>query len=277
MKLFTLLVLLNFEAFSQMRALDTAATGMATQEANVNTISNNIANVNTIGFKKQRAESTDLFYQTVKEAGARSSNNTTYNVGVQIGSGSKISGIRKIFDPGGIQQTNRPFDLMIQGDGFFGVQMPNGAMRYTRDGSFDVNQNGILVTKKGFPVFPTVTMPSNTLNYNISENGTVEVFIKNQREPNVIGQIPVFTFVNSAGLKSLGGNLYAATKSSGVATQQISGENNAGSIVQGALETSNVNIMNEMTNLIKAQRSYEMNSKVMGIADQMLQTVNNIK
>lgn len=260
-----------------LRALNTAATGMASQEANVNTISNNISNVNTIGFKQGRTEFEDLLYETVTEAGARSSNTTQYNVGTQVGSGSKVSSTRRIHAQGSPQITNNPLDLMINGDGFFGVIMPNNEIKFTRDGAFNPDNTGTLVNRGGMKLYPGVAIPSNTLKINISENGTVEAFIKGQMEPQVVGQIPVFTFSNDAGLRQEGGNLFAATVGSGEAQQSVAGENNAGGINQGALESSNVNVMNEMTNLIKAQRAYEMNSKVMGVADQMLNTVNNIR
>lgn len=260
-----------------LRALNTSATGMAAQEANVNTISNNIANVNTIGFKQGRTEFEDLLYETVTEAGARSSNTTQYNVGTQIGSGAKVSALRRIHNQGAPQITNNPFDIMINGDGFLGIVMPNNEVKFTRDGSFNPDQNGQLVNRSGYKLFPGITIPSNTLKVTISESGNVEAFIKGQMEPQNIGQIPVFTFTNDAGLKQEGGNLFAATVGSGEAQQSVAGENSAGVISQGSLETSNVNVMNEMTNLIKAQRAYEMNSKVMGVADQMLNTVNNVR
>ncbi len=260
-----------------LKALNTAATGMAAQETNVNTISQNIANINTIGYKKSRTEFEDLLYETQLVAGSRSSNNTRYNVGIQIGSGTKVSAIRKEFTQGSPTITNRPFDLMIKGSGFFGVILSNGTIQYTRDGSFNVNASGVFVTRNGNKIFPSITFPTGTLSVNISESGNVEAYIKDQLEPTIVGQIPVFTFINPVGLRSLGGNLYGITKSSGQSIQNIAGENNAGGIMQGSLESSNVSVMNEMTGLIKAQRAYEMNSKVMGVADQMLQTVNNIR
>lgn len=260
-----------------IRALHTAATGMAAQESNVNTISNNIANVNTTGFKKARTEFDDLLYETVQEAGAKSSNVTEYNVGHQVGSGAKVSATRKQHTQGGVQMTNNPYDLMINGEGFIGIIGPNGELKYTRDGSFNVDAQGNLVTRAGHKVFPGVAIPPNIFRISISENGNVEAFAKDSVEPLNLGQIPVFTFVNPVGLRSEGGNLYAATGGSGQAIQNVPGQNGSGNIMQGAIEASNVNVMNEMTDLIKAQRAYEMNSKVMGVADQMLQTVNNIR
>lgn len=260
-----------------IRALHTAATGMASQEANVNTISNNIANVNTTGYKKARTEFDDLLYETVQEAGGRSNANTQYNVGVQTGSGSKVSATRKVHSQGAIQLTNNPYDLMVNGDGFFGIVGNDGEMKFTRDGSFNVDNQGNLVTRAGQKVFPGITVPPNVMSINIAENGQVEAFVRNSPEPLQLGQIPVFTFVNPVGLRSEGGNLYAATQASGQANQGVGGKDNTGTVIQGSIEASNVNVMNEMTDLIKAQRAYEMNSKVMGVADQMLQTVNNIR
>lgn len=260
-----------------IRALHTAATGMASQEANVNTISNNLANVNTTGFKKARTEFDDLLYETVQEAGARSSADSEFNVGIQVGSGSKVSATRKQHTQGSPQMTNNPYDLMVNGEGFFGVVGNNGELKFTRDGSFNVDAQGNLVTRGGQKVFPGITVPPNIMSINISEAGVVEAFLRNSPEPINLGQIPVFTFVNPTGMRSEGGNMLAATSASGQPIQSVPGVDNAGIVMQGAIESSNVNVMNEMTDLIKAQRAYEMNSKVMGIADQMLQTVNNVR
>jgi len=274
---FMLLSTFMNESFAMLKALHTAASGMSAQETNVNTISNNIANVNTTGFKRGRTEIDDLGYETIQEPGARSSATSQYNVGVQIGSGSRVSSIRKEFTVGSPQITNNPFDLMVNGEGFFGIIMPNGELKYTRDGSFNVDAQGTLVNKQGYKVYPGFAFPPNTANVSISESGKVEAFIKGQTEPTNVGQIPIFTFVNPVGLKSSGGNLYQVSLSSGAPIQAVAGESNAGALMQGALETSNVSPMTEMTDLIRAQRAYEMNSKVMGVADQMMQTINNIR
>lgn len=271
------LIALSFNTYSMMRALNTAATGMAAQEANLSTISNNIANVNTVGYKNQRTEFETLAYETIIEAGSRSSNDSQYNVGLQIGSGAKVSAVRKQFSQGVPQITNNPFDLMINGEGFFGVILPNQEVRYTRDGAFNVNSQGVIVNKQGYPIFPNITVPPNTISVNISDTGDVEAFVRNQTEPLNLGQIPVFTFVNPVGLKNTGGNLYSLTQSSGAATSNVPGQSNAGFIQQGALESSNVTVMNEMNSLIKAQRGFEMNQRVMKTADEMLQTVNAIR
>lgn len=260
-----------------IRALNTAATGMASQDANVSTIANNIANVNTNAFKASRAEFDDLLYETVQEAGAKSSPDTSYSVGTQIGSGSKVSAIKKQFSQGLPNITNNPYDLMVNGEGFFGVVGMDGNVSFTRDGSFTVDSTGALVTKSGEKLFPGFTIPQKTHHVNIDAAGGIEAFIDGQTEPVKLGQIPLFQFQNPEGLKSLGGNKYHATIGSGVATQSIAATNGSGQIQQGAIELSNVNVMQEMTNLIKAQRAYEMNSKVMSAADQMLQVVNNVK
>lgn len=273
---FTIVLLLNIEAHAMIRALNTAATGMAAMESNVNTISNNIANSNTNGYKSQRTEFEDLMYQTVNEAGGRSSNGTQYTVGVQVGSGSKVSATRRIHTMGSPLMTNRPYDLMIMGDGFFGVQVGQEIM-YTRDGSFTVDAQGNVKTRNGHPLLPGIVVPPNTKSLMISESGDVQAYLANSTEPQTLGQIPVFTFVNPVGLADQGGNIARMTSASGQAIQHIPGTENAGHIQQGAIESSNVSVMTEMTSLIKAQRAYEMNSKVMGIADQMLQTVNNIR
>lgn len=272
-----LFLIYSGNSFSMLKALNTAATGMAAQESNVNTISNNIANINTVGFKKRRAEMESLLYETVNDPGARSSNNTLYNVGMQVGSGAKVSAIRKEFTDGSPNVTNNPFDLMIKGDGFFGVLLPSQQVVYTRDGAFNVDKTGTLVTKQGYKVMPGLVFPPNTMSVNITETGLIEAFVKNEIEPVQVGTIPVYTFINPVGLSAAGQNFYRVTRSSGPASENVAGQNRTGVILQGTLETSNVSIMTEMTDLIKAQRAYEMNSKVMGVADQMLQAVNNLR
>lgn len=259
-----------------IRALNTAATGMTAQEEQVNAISNNIANANTTGYKAQRTEFEDLLYETVNEAGGRSGSDSQYTVGHQVGSGAKVSATRRLQDMGNAQVTNRPYDLMIMGDGFFGVEV-GGEIMYTRDGSFTVDAQGVMKTKNGHSLVPGITVPPNAKHVNVGDDGRVQAFVTGQNEPIELGQIPVFTFTNPTGLSDRGGNLASQTTASGDAIQRIAGEENAGVINQGSLESSNVNVMSEMTNLIKAQRAYEMNSKVMSVTDQMLQTVNNIR
>lgn len=270
-------VLYSMPSLSMLKALNTAATGMAAQEANVNTISNNIANINTTAYKKRRVEMESLLYETINDPGARSSNNTVYSVGLQVGSGVKVSAVRKEFTDGSANLTNNPFDLMIKGDGFFGILMPNQQVLYTRDGSFNVDKTGTLVTKQGFKVVPGIVFPPGVISVNITNGGLVEAFLTGTVEPAQVGTIPVYTFINAVGLSSAGQNFYRVTRSSGPPTENIAGESKSGMILQGSLETSNVSIMTEMTDLIKAQRAYEMNSKVMSVADQMLQTINNLR
>ena len=276
-KMAIIFLLVPFLSQAMIKALNTAATGMSAQEMNVNTISNNIANINTVGYKRQRAEFESLMYQTVKEAGARSSNNTRYNVGIQVGSGSKVSSVRREFKMGAPKMTENPFDLMIRGEGFFGIIMPDQSLNFTRNGSFSVNAQGVLVTSQGYRVFPGFNFPQGTMSVNVSREGRVHAYLKGQVEPVDVGQIPVFNFANPTGLKAKGENLYSVTEASGVPAQNVAGEDKAGTIMQGALESSNVSIMTEMTGLISAQRAYEMNSKVMKVADEMLQTVNSIR
>lgn len=265
------------ETEAMLKALHIAASGMTAQETNVSTISNNIANVNTTGFKRGRTEIEDLSYETIQEPGSRSSASTNYNVGTQVGSGARVSAVRKEFTIGSPQVTNNPFDLMINGEGFFGIIMPNGELKYTRDGSFNVDAQGVLVNRQGYKVYPGFTFPPNSATVMISEDGKMEGFVRGQPEGVQVGQLPIFTFVNPVGLKSNGMNLYQVSLSSGQPVQGIGGQDNVGGIMQGTLETSNVSPMTEMTDLIRAQRAYEMNSKVMGVADQMMQTINNIR
>ena len=254
-----------------------AATGMKVQEVTVNNISHNIANLGTTAFKRSRAESADLLYTTYREPGARSSSTTFYNVGLQVGSGAKVTGTRKDFVEGVGKVTNNPFDLMIKGEGFFGLVMPNGEIRYTRNGAFNLDEEGRLASHKGYLLYPGFSFPPNILSIDISEDGMINSYVKGDDAPVNAGQIPLFTFTNQVGLKSLGGGLYQTTPASGAALEGFPGIDKAGSLEQGSLESSNVSIMNEMTGLITAQRAYEMNSKVMKTVDDMLGMINNIR
>ena len=206
-----------------MRAINTAASGMVAQDAQISSISNNIANSNTTAYKRERAEFEDLQYQTVIEAGARSDSNTMYQVGLQVGAGAKVAGVKNEFAEGSPIITNEPYDLMIRGDGFFGVMMPDGTLSYTRNGAFTVDYQGNLVTGKGYKIFPGIQFPPNSLYIGIADNGTVEVNVKNQKDPLALGQIPVFTFINQGGLKRIGGNLYRETRGSGTPVQMVAG------------------------------------------------------
>lgn len=259
------------------KTLNTAATGMQAQQNNMDTISNNIANVNTFGFKKSRAEFEDLLYQNIKEPGAQTGLNAVSPSGVQTGLGVKTAATQKDFDVGSAHVTNKPLDLMIEGPGFFPIQGEDGQISYTRDGAFQKDPNGRLVTKSGRPLMPEITIPPSTTGIQIDPNGQVQVTVSGSDQPQTIGQIEIVNFINPAGLKSLGKNLYSPTPASGQPTQGAPGTAGMGPIAQGQVESSNVNIVEEMVNMISAQRSYEMNSKAIQAADQMLQSLNNLR
>jgi flagellar basal-body rod protein FlgG len=260
-----------------MRALDIAATGMQAQQLMVEVISNNIANLNTTGFKGQRAEFQDLLYQNIRAPGDSSSDaGTIVPVGVQIGIGVKAAAVYRMGLQGNLSQTGNPLDLAIQGDGFFQVQLPNGTTAFTRAGSFQLNNARQIVTADGFPVLPAVTIPANTTTITIDQSGQVQAQVSGQVNPQVAGQLTIAVFPNEAGLLATGQNLLTETQASGTPTVANPGVNSTGVLQQGFLETSNVNIVNEITNLITAQRAYEMNSKVIEAANQMQQTLSNL-
>lgn len=260
-----------------LRSLHTAATGMEAQKNTIDTIANNLANVNTTGFKRSRANFHDLLYQTMRAAGH---NTTTGNVvpsGIQIGSGSRLSNIEKLFTEGSPNITHNSLDLMVEGEGFFQVQNDNGGISYTRDGSFKIDANGRVVTSQGFPIVPEIVIPENITRDKIhfGMDGVVSVRVGATTEQ--IGQIQLANFVNPTGLDSLGKNLYGNTVSSGEAIVANPNTQGYGRIAQGQLESSNVNIVEEMVNMISGQRAYEINSKVIQTGDQMLQQTNNIR
>lgn len=260
-----------------MRSLFTAATGMEAQQITIDTISNNLANVNTNAFKRSRANFHDLLYQTLKAPGQSSSEGTLVPSGIQIGAGSRVSTVEKMFTEGAIRITNKSTDLMIEGEGFFQVQRDDGTIAYTRDGSFKVDSQGRLVTDQGFPLVPEITIPDRVSHdmLSIGIDGTVTVRVQDKVEE--IGQIVLANFINPAGLDSLGSNLYGATPSSGEPVLAKANTQGFGRIGQGELEGSNVNIVEEMVNMISGQRAYEINSKVIQTGDQMLQQTNNIR
>jgi flagellar basal-body rod protein FlgG len=261
-----------------MQALRTAATGMAAQELNVEVISNNIANMNTIGFKRQRAEFEDLLYQTIVQAGAQSSDQgTVVPTGVQIGAGVRSGSVYRITTQGTLTNTGNQLDVAIDGQGYFQVLMPTGETAYTRAGNFSVNDQGQLVTSDGYLVQPAVTVPQNTTSVTISPSGQVQVTQPGATAPAVIGQIQLANFINEGGLEAMGNNLFSETAASGSPT--TGGPNSAGfgDLKQGYTEASNVDAVSEITALIVAQRAYEMNSKVVTTADQMLATAANTK
>ncbi|HUH84447.1 MAG TPA: flagellar basal-body rod protein FlgG [Stellaceae bacterium] len=261
-----------------MRAMNTAATGMMAQQTNVEVISNNIANQNTTGFKSQRAEFQDLLYQTARRGGATSSDTgTIVPEGVQVGLGVKTAAVNRITTQGNLLQTSNPLDLAIQGRGFFQILQPDGTTAYTRDGSFALSPTGEIVTADGFVVQPGVTIPQNTLSVTINSSGQVQALVAGQTTPQIVGQLQLANFPNEAGLESLGNNLLLETPASGQPTTGNPGSTGFGTLNQGMLESSNVDIVSEITNLITAQRAYEMNSKVIQSTDQMLQTLNQIQ
>jgi len=260
-----------------IRALNTAATGMQAQQNNMDVIANNMANVTTTGFKKSRAEFEDLLYQTNKEPGARTGLNSVSPNGVQFGLGVRTTAVNKDFAIGSPKITNRAFDVMIEGNGFFPVQKSDGQIAYTRAGSLDRDTSGRLVDQNGNVLQPEITIPPNATGLEISPSGQVSVLTGNNTLPEVVGQIELVNFVNPAGLKAIGKNLFMPSGSSGQPVQGQPGQNGFGQLAQNQLEASNVNIVDEMVNMITAQRAYETNSKVIQGADQMLQAVNQLK
>ncbi|MFC7291802.1 flagellar basal-body rod protein FlgG [Hirschia litorea] len=261
-----------------MRALSTAASGMQAQQLNVEVISNNIANMNTTGFKRQRAEFQDLLYTNVEKMGVSSSDaNTIVPTGVQVGTGVKTGSVYRIMEHGNTQQTGNPYDLSMQGDGYFIVQLPDGRDAYTRAGNFSVNGDGQIVTEDGYTVSPGITVPVDTLSITINAQGTVSATTAGATDPTDLGALELARFVNPAGLDAIGDNLLLETVASGAANRGQAGAIGYGTILQGFLETSNVNAVTEISALITAQRAYEMNSKVITSTDEMLQTTAQLK
>ena len=261
-----------------MRALSTAATGMAAQQLNVEVISNNIANMNTVGFKRQSAVFEDLLYQTLEAPGSQSSDSgNIVPTGVQIGAGVKAGSVYRITGQGSLTNTGNALDLAINGQGYFQVLMPDGTTAYTRAGNFSANNQGQIVTADGYLVQPTITVPQNTTNITISQTGQVQATIGGATAPTIVGQLQLATFLNDAGLDAIGNNLFAESAGSGAATAGNPGAPGFGVVMQGYTEASNVDPVSEITNLIIAQRAYEMNSKVMTTADQMLSTATQTK
>ncbi|MBS0333567.1 MAG: flagellar basal-body rod protein FlgG [Proteobacteria bacterium] len=261
-----------------MQALRTAATGMAAQQMNVEVISNNIANMNTVGFKKQRAEFQDLLYQTLQQQGAQSSDQgTIVPTGVQIGAGVKAGSVYRINSQGAMTSTGNPYDLAINGHGYFQVLTPSGDIAYTRAGNFALNDQGQLVTQDGYQVQPSITIPPNATNVTISQTGQVQVTQPGAATPAVVGQLELANFTNEAGLSAQGGNLFLQTGASGAPVTSTPGIQGFGTIMQNYTEASNVDPVSEITSLIVAQRAYEMNSKVISTADNMLGVANQVK
>src|ERR1700754_3888114 len=256
-----------------MQALHTAATGMAAQELSVQVISNNIANINTTGYKKQTAAFADLIYEHIRRVGAQSSDQgTILPVGIDIGGGVKTVGTPRSMTQGTLSQTGNDLDLAITGEGFFKVQMPDGTFQYTRDGTFQLDNQGRIVTAQGNPVQPTITLPQNSSGLTVNAQGQVSVTVPGSTTSQIIGQLQVTRFINKAGLQPVGNNQFTDTPSSGAPQDGVANAEGYGSITQGSLEQANVDVVSEMSNLITAQRAYEMNSKVISAADQMMQT-----
>ncbi len=256
-----------------MRALYTAATGMAAQELNVQVISNNIANLRTTGFKKQRAEFQDLIYEHVRRVGAQASDQgTILPVGVDLGGGVKTVGTPRSMTQGTLSQTGNDLDLAIGGEGFFKIQQPDGTYQYTRDGTFQMDNQGRIVTAQGNPVQPTITIPDTSSQIAINAQGQVSVMLPGTTSSTVIGQIGLTRFINKAGLQPVGNNQFIDTPSSGPPQDGVANNDGYGSITQGSLEQANVDVVSEMSDLIAAQRAYEMNAKVISAADQMMQS-----
>ncbi|MFS2318258.1 flagellar basal-body rod protein FlgG [Maricaulis sp. D1M11] len=261
-----------------MRSLTTAATGMQAQQLNVEVISNNLANMNTTGFKRQRAEFQDLLYQNIQQMGVDSSDaGTIVPTGVQVGLGVETSSIYRITDQGALENTGNRLDMAISGAGYFRIQMPDGSDAYTRAGNFAVSPDGQIVTMDGYTVAPGIAVPQGARDIAINQQGQVQVLVDGATAPQTIGQMEVVTFFNEAGLDAMGDNLYRESAASGTATAGTPGSPGYGVIRQGFLESSNVNSVSEITALISAQRAYEMNARVISAADEMMQASANLR
>ena len=258
-----------------LKALTTAATGLEAQQSNIDRVANDLANVNTDGFKRGTTEFHDLMYENVKDPGGRQGASTVTPVGIQKGMGVKVGASHKIFEQGAAKVTNNPYDIMVEGKGFIPVQLPNtGETVYTRTGNFKLDSQGRMTLSSGAMLQPQITVPSEATSVVISPAGEVKA-VTSQGE-SVIGQIQLVNFVNQQGLSAIGNNFYKTTPASGQPLQGIPGENGMGTVAQGALEASNVNVANSMIEMIGAQRAYEMNTRVMGVADKMLEATANI-
>jgi len=246
-------------------------TGLQAQDAKLQAIANNLANANTVGFKRDRAVFEDLFYQVERQPGAQTADGVVSATGVQLGTGTRLVGTQKVFTSGALQTTGQSLDVAIVGQGFLQIEMPNGERAYTRAGQLQVNADGRLVNTRGLPVVPEVIIPPEATSVTIGENGLVTASVPGNAEPVPIGELTLVNFVNPSGLLALGDNLYMETPASGVPTEGMPGEDGLGTIKQGALEASNVQVVEEMVDMITAQRTYEMNTKVLSAADNMLQ------
>ncbi|WP_017347563.1 flagellar basal-body rod protein FlgG [Pantoea sp. A4] len=255
-------------------ALWVSKTGLEAQDAKMSAIANNLANVNTPGFKRDRVQFEDLFYQTARVAGSPLDQNTTTPGGIQFGSGVKVLGTQKQFTQGAVQNTGQELDVAIAGQGFFQLEATDGDLAYTRAGNFRINGEGVLVTAHGLPLVPAIEVPANTHKLTIAKDGTVSATVAGEQDPVALGQLTLVNFINPAGLEALGSNLYRQTIASGEAVEGTPGEDALGHLNQGVLEGSNVQVVEEMVEMISAQRAYEMNTKMISAADDMLKYLN---
>jgi flagellar basal-body rod protein FlgG len=257
------------------QALWIAKTGLDAQQTRMEVVSNNIANVNTTGFKRERAVFEDLLYQNISQVGASSTQDTQLPSGFSIGTGVRVVATEKLHSQGNLTNTGNPLDLAVQGKGFFQILMPDGSLAYTRDGSFQVNQDGQLVTSSGYQVQPAITVPEGAQSVTVGSDGTVSVLLPGSTAATQVGSLQLTNFINPAGLQAIGQNLLLESGASGAPQTGTPGLNGLGTLLQGSVESSNVNIAEELVNMIETQRAYEMNSKAIQSADQMLQFVTN--
>ena len=260
-----------------MSALWVSKTGLAAQDTSLRTISNNLANVSTVGYKRERAVFRDLLYQIQEQPGGLSSQDTTLPSGLQLGTGVEIGATQKVFTKGDLQATDQPLDLAINGRGFFQIAMPDGSLAYTRDGQFQLSEEGDIVTAEGYRLEPAVNIPQDAQSITIASDGTVSAMLAGSTTVTQLGNIQVADFVNPAGLQAIGGNLFRETPASGAPLTGNPNSNGLGGLLQGNLENSNVNVVEEMVNMVSTQRAYEMNSKVITASDEMYSTVTKLR
>ena len=260
-----------------LRSLFIAATGMNAQKLNIDVISNNLANVNTTGFKRSRADFQDLVYQTLRAAGGASGEGTEVPTGIQVGLGVKPAAVQKLFEQGDFASTGNPLDMVIEGDGFFKIITPDGTEAYTRSGAFKLDSTGRIVNSDGYQLEPSITIPNDTVNISIASDGTVSVIQAGSTTPAQVGQIELAKFPNPGGLNAIGKNLFLRSEASGDAISGTPSQDGLGTISQGFIELSNVNVVEEMVNMIVSQRAYEINSKAVQASDEMLQVANNLR
>jgi len=260
-----------------LRCLMTAATGMEAQQIYMDNISNNLSNVNTTGFKRSKIEFHDLMYQTMKEPGVKNFEGGMSPAGIEVGLGAKVAATTKQFDQGSLNQTENEMDWAIQGEGLFQITLPDGGTGYTRDGSFGLSSDGTVVTSSGFPVYPAITVPESSTDFAVSADGVVSVTLPGETTSTEIGQVELARFINQSGLKSMGGNLYAQSDSSGDPVINMPGEDGTGTILQKYSEASNVQLVDEMVSMINAQRAYEIISKSIQAGENMIQVATNLR